>query len=268
VGLIAVVSLVVVAAAAVGVGWAVGSGEPTGPASTTTATAVVRTAVVASDRAGSFHYVAVYAASSGKQTTIGAAGVSSGTQRITVDDATLGTERFSLLLVGAVVYFRGNAAAVAGQLGITSASAAATQANRWISLHRSDAPYDSLEEGITSSSALSQVVITPQKATATTAPDGRPIWRVTGDIPAQQGQSGGGSAGLDVDRSTRLPRSYVSTSSGSQKERSTFTFSQWGRTVTVSAPSGAVPFSTIASGATGGGGTAGGGSGSSPSFST
>jgi hypothetical protein len=259
---VAVLAALVLAGAAIGVGVAAaGSGTSPSP-STGTARTLLHQAEVAAGAAGTFHYVAISEGGTSNQTTAGVAGRVSGTQDITADSSAFGTERFSLRLVNDVVYFKGNTAAVEDQLGVSSAAAAAAHAQRWIAVQRSDAPYAALAAGMTADSALGQIAIAARTTTAI-GNGGARIWRIAGGIPDQQGQSVSGRAHLDLDGTTKLPLSYVSTeSSGGQQNHSTFTFSHWGATVSVPIPPDTVPFSSVSSS------TNSGGPGGGPSFST
>jgi hypothetical protein len=264
---VAVICVVALGAAAVAVGVAVAPGPSStgtsGTSSGTAATRLLSQAVAATAAAGTFHYVAVSQGGNTNQTTVGAAGRASGSQRITFDSSAFGTERFSLVFVGGVVYFRGNAASIQDQLAVTSHTTAAAHAGRWIAVRHSDTPYAALAEGITARSALTQIVIRPHSIAAVHSADGRHIWRLSGDLPPQQGQGGAvtGTAHLDIAAATKLPLSYASTtSSGGQQGTSGFTFSRWGGPVTVTAPSSPVPYSSIALGSGAGGPT--------PTFST
>lgn len=263
VAVVAVICVVALGAAGVAVGVAAspGSSGPTQASSSNAATRLLGQAVAATTAAGTFHYVAVAQGGNTNQTTVGAAGRDSGTQRITFDSAAFGTEHFSLVLVSGVVYFEGNAAAIQDQLAVTSRAAAAAHAGRWIALQHSDRPYAALAEGITARSALTQIVIRPHTVSAVRSADGRRIWRLSGGLPPVQGQAVQGTAHLDIAATTKLPLSYASTTStGGEQGTSGFTFSRWGSPVTVTAPSSSIPYSSISpSSGTGGSG---------PTFST
>ncbi len=242
VAVVAVVSVLALGAAAVATGAAVSSNSSSPASAVNTANTILSQAVAATRRAGTFHYVAKSQGGNTNQTTVGVAGRDSGRQQITVHSAAFGIERFSLVLVDGVVYFRGNAASLQDQLSVTSAATAASHAQRWISVQRSDGPYAALAAGITAGSALSEITIDPQHA-AQVRTAGRQLWRLTGSLGSQAGQTASGSARLDVGGRTKLPASYSATaSSGGQQARSGFTFSHWGTTVTVAAPPGSVPY--------------------------
>jgi len=241
---LAVLIGLVLLVAGAGAGVLVSQSSPSN--STSTANTVLDESVAAAKQADSFEYVAITQGGSSSQSTVGTAQRSSGLQDITVDNPAYGTEKFSLVLVDGVVYFRGNAAALEDQLGVPSTSNPQGYANQWIAIRSSDSPYAALEAGITTDSNLSQVLITPHSATQVTGANGNHIWRLTGALPSEGGGGSGGTAQLDVAGESKLPLSYSSTqNSGGEQLKSNFTFAHWGKKVTVSAPDGSIAFSSL-----------------------
>ncbi len=111
------------------------------------------------------------------QKTIGDAGPDSGRQ-----DITDGAQRFTVLVIGSACYFKGNAAALTGNLGLSSTVAAA-HAGQWISLAKTDGPYASVYAAVTAPSAMADnVTVVPQNVSSTTRVDGRNVQTVSGAI--------------------------------------------------------------------------------------
>lgn len=192
--------------------------------------------------AAGFHYVN---ASNGPdpETITGDAGVSGGRQDITFT-ASYGMEKFTLLLVSGTVYFEGNTAAVEDQLGVATADAAKLQ-NAWVSVASGDGPYGVLQPGITVADQAEELQFVPSSTTQVTTTDGTAATRILGSIPASNGNPAS-MAQLDVAPASNIPLGYSSTFTVSGASvTSTTTFSQWGTAPTVSAPSGAVAWSSL-----------------------
>ncbi len=256
---VVVIAVLVLAAAAAGVGVIVagGSGSTVTPLPSSTPSAattrLLRTAVASARSAGSFHYVATSSATGPhgySQKTVGDAGVDSGRQDIVV-----GAQKFTVLVVGAACYLKGNAAALTANLGL-SASAASSHVGQWISLARTDAPYAAVYAAVTASSALTDnITITPKNQLPTARLGGRPVLTITGTIAPIEigGQSIApkGTATLAVRAtSPHLPVRY--TERGTQdrvRTVSTVTFSRWAEAVAITAPTGAVPYASLGVGA-------------------
>jgi hypothetical protein len=240
------------------------SGSPTAVPGTTAGAAEARALyqqAVASTRASpGFHYVAV---SSGvfPQTIVGDAGQSGGRQTITFD-ANYGSEQFTLLLVGTTVYFQGNVPAIEDQLGVSAASATSVE-GKWVSVVRGNGPYTVLQPGITTGSqATLTLALTPESSTSVTDRGGVPATRISGIVPATSNLPAG-TGSLDIAPRTDLPIIDTSTISGGAVVL-TFTtnFSAWGTAPSVSAPTGAIAWSSLKTavppGGYGSGGTAAG----------
>ena len=237
VGLVLAVVLVV-AVVATGVVLLVNPGGSSGPAA---AKAAVSRALAAAKRAGSFHYVSESSGANVNQTIVGDAGVATGHQYITLGK---GQGHFTLVLVGRTVYFKGDAAAVSSQLGVTAASAGSV-AGRWVAVTAGDAPYSTLEPGITVASALSQIAFTARRVSSATL-DGHAVKRIDGSVPSTPGTNASATAALYVDQATGLPlRFEEQVTSGTTHQGFTITFSHWREHVAETAPSGAVPYSSL-----------------------
>lgn len=203
------------------------------------ARALYRQSLAAANASAGFHYLAVTTGDSSNQKFVGDAGQAAGTQVITLD-STYGSEQFTLVLAGGTVYFQGNGPALRDQLGVPAASAPGL-VGRWISVSSGDGPYGVIAPGITVADQVQETVLVPTSTQATS--DGSV--RIAGTVPALQGGTGG-TAHLDVAAGSHLPTSYVvSISGGGTTTTSTATFSKWGTAPTVTAPAGAVAWSTL-----------------------
>jgi hypothetical protein len=214
------------------------------------ASRILRTALAAAKRVGTFHYVATSSVTGPQgytQKTLGEAGTDSGRQVIT-----LGAQRFVVLVVGSACYLKGNAAALTANLGLPS-SIASAHVGQWISLTRTDAPYASVYAAVTASSALADnITITPRDQLPDTRIDGRSVRIITGAIaplPGAGGQSQTpkGTATLAVRTGvSHLPVRYTERGTfDKQKSVSAVTFTGWGDAVNVTAPSGAVTYASL-----------------------
>ncbi len=240
------------------------SAPATTPARVAQAAALYQQAVRATQAAIGFHYVSDVGGPQTQQ-IIGDAGPSGGTQVIT-DNSTFGAEQFTLLLVGGMVYFQGNAPALRDQLGVPAASAPAL-AGKWVSVATPDGPYRVVAPGITTADQALELSLVPTSTSSVTLA-GAPATRIEGALPPQQGLSGS-RAHLDVDPISHHPLTYVTAASVSGANvTSTTTFTAWGTAPTVTAPAGAVAWSTLGASAPPGGYGNGGSTPGSPSTST
>ncbi len=189
-----------------------------------------------------FAYVSV---STGVQseTIAGVAGQAAGRQDITFNSS-YGSEHFTLLLVGATVYFQGNAPAVEDQLGVAAANAPKV-AGKWVSVVSGNGPYarsadaSGLEPGITVADQAQEMPLMPT-GLAPVSTTGAPATRILGSVRDQAGNLH--PAHLDLVTASAIPVSYVAGFTGGT---STTTYSQWGTAPSVSTPSGAVAWSSL-----------------------
>jgi hypothetical protein len=206
--------------------------------STSRASALYQRALSTTRGAAGFKYVSVSTGTL-NETIAGVAGQLGGRQDITFDSS-YGSERFTLLLSGATVYFQGNTPAIEDQLGVVPASAPKL-AGKWVSVVSGNGPYGVLQPGITTADQAQQMPLVPTSTTRVTASDGTAVTRILGTIPAQPG-----SAHLDLTTGSGTPLSYVNRSTfNGTTATTTTTYSEWGTAPSVSAPSGAVAWSTL-----------------------
>jgi hypothetical protein len=256
---------VVMVLALVGGGFAVFGGSTStststsAPTATTAPTAqgtssagqLLQAALAAARRSGSFHYVSVSSSTGpqgGTQRTVGDAGPDGGRQVITD-----GNQRFTVVVTGTSCYIEGNAAALTANLGL-SATTAAAHAGRWISLAPADPPYAAVYAAVTASSALADnITMTARQERPVTTAGRRRIRTVVGVITpvhvAGQTIAIKGTATLAVAVASHLPIRYAQRGTvDRQRTTSELTFSRWGERVTVTAPTGAVPYSSLPTG--------------------
>ena len=207
---------------------------------------LVRAALKSTIDGGSFHYVSQFTSQGVTQTTDGDAGRASGKQVITI-----GSDTFTVLVVGSACYFQGNARQLVDQLGLPAPLAAA-HAGQWISLAPGDAPYPSVYVAVTTRSALdANITFAPRRESGTSRRAGYRVLGVTGPMTnvTVNGQSHRqrGTADLYITTSRpHLPVQY--TEKGKiDKVASTLvmTFSRWGEAVSVTAPTGAVSYASL-----------------------
>ena len=235
---------------------------PTNPTAAQ-AGALYQQALVTTRGSAGFHYVAV-SAGPATQNIVGDAGRNGGRQVIAFD-STYGTEQFTLVLVSGTVYFEGNVPALEDQLGVPAAKAPSLQ-DKWVSVSLRDGPYNILEPGITAADQAQEMALVPASTTPVMTAGGTAATRILGTIPSQQGAPVA-TAHLDIAPASHLPIAYVSTVTvGGVAVTSTTTFSGWGTAPSVSAPSGAIAWSTVgASPPPGGYGSGGANAAPSPS---
>lgn len=210
--------------------------------------------------ANGFAYVSV---SSGPQseTIAGVAGQLGGRQVITFHSS-YGAEHFTLLLVGATVYFQGNMPAIEDQLGVVAADASKL-IGKWVSVVSGNGPYTVLQPGITVADQAREMLLIPTRSAPVTTTDA-PATRIVGSVLDQAGNSH--VAHLDLVTASAIPLSYVAgfpTTNGSEGTTTT-TYSQWGTAPSVSAPTGAVSWSSLVTSTPPGGYGSGGASSAAP----
>jgi hypothetical protein len=225
-----------------------GGGSPT-PIPTTpadpaagAASALYQNTLATMSAATGFHYT-LTATGPDSETFIGDAEQAGGHQSITFN-ASYGAEHFNLVLVGGTVYFQGNVPALEDQLGVAAAKAPAL-VNKWVSVVAGNGPYSVLQPGITTADQRTEVPMVPAASGPATTASGTAVTRITGTIPAQDGVPAA-TVLFDVLPGSNIPVDYQSTLSANGVVQTTsVTFTQWGTAVAVTAPSGAVAWSTL-----------------------
>ncbi len=241
------------------------STSPTPGPATTQARTAYRQMLSAAEASSGYHYVSASSflgQSVSRESMIGDAGRNDGTQVITLS-STYGTEQFTLRLTGdGSVYFQGNTPALEDQIGVV-ASAAPALVGKWVLVTVGDGPYQQLEAGITVASHLQGDELTPSSLASVATASGT-AERISGSVEQNGTVIQGASAHFDVATTSKLPQTYVE-SDPSLGLSTTDSFSKWGSAPTVSAPSGAVAWSSLHTQAPPGGYGNGGAQGGTPS---
>jgi hypothetical protein len=168
----------------------------------------------------------------------GDAGPNEGQQTLTE-----GAQSATVIYVDRVAYVRATSASLA-QSTLGDAVSGTAAVGRWVSVTSSDRDYAAVSGGLTLSSALGQLLDWPNQLAMgrPTTVDGQQVVPITGEVRL----SGGGPtvrATLDVTRTARpLPLEMNATSAATSE---TVIFSHWGDPVTITAPSGAQPVTSL-----------------------
>src|ERR1700682_2689621 len=137
-------------------------GKLTPHPSTSRASALYQRALSTIGGAAGFTYVSESTGTL-SETIAGVAGQLGGRQDITFNSS-YGSEHFTLLLVGATVYFQGNTPAIEDQLGVAAAGAPAL-AGKWVSVVTGNGPYGVLQLGITAGDQAQLMLLVPTSTT-------------------------------------------------------------------------------------------------------
>jgi hypothetical protein len=210
-------------------------------------------------KAGSFHYVDHqefgFGSTTGPQTETGDVALDKGVQFIS---GVLGDSE--TIVVGTAAYVKGNAAAL--EVGLLWPKSKATKyANRWISFTRKDQPYDSVIEFVVTRTFWNDA----NRASAESLPqrpasvgnestlNGQQVDSVTSsihDIVKSTNSSFIGISRIYFDPKSSLPVVVTDSTSGTEagsptSQQDVAAFTKWGEAVDVTAPTGAVAFSTL-----------------------
>jgi len=196
-------------------------------------------ALAAAEVTGSVHVDMT--SSSGSGSTVYSTDVSSsaGRQVITIT----GGGKATVLDVAGVGYVSGNAAALVGFFGFPAA-ASARLAGRWVSFRSGQPYYQQVVDAVTLGSAMGVVTLSGRLTSkGVRSVGGQPAVAVLGTAPGVPGVPAHTKATLYVATTGRLlPVSYAE-ASGSI--RLSAVFSRWGEKVSVAAPRGAVPVTSV-----------------------
>jgi hypothetical protein len=237
--------VVLVAAAVTAIAVTTTSGSSSPPSVTggaVQAELLVRASLASAEAAGTFHYVSTSTTAGVTQTTVGDAAPDRGRQAITIGD-----HSFAVIVVGTAAYFKGDAATLQAELGLDSLVAQA-HAGQWISLAPSDNPYQSVYAAVTTKSALDDTVTIAGKSVLSDVTVGRvTVIPVRGLLTPVEQTPVTGTARLDVGSGrAHLPVRFTASGSvNNQQTTVSVTFGRWGEAVPVSAPAGAVPYSSL-----------------------
>jgi len=203
---------------------------------------ILSAATTAANKAGSAHYVLTAVQGKQTQTITGDAAQSQGRQSVVQ-----GSQNIQVIYVGGIAYVQGNAAGLTSAMGIT-ATVAKTYADKWIAVHSSDSLYKSIVSAVTLAGTLEQLDPSGTLAiTGVTTVGGLQAIGVKGGLPGtpQSGVTGSTTLFVATSKPT-VPLKFSGTASqGSQHVHDTGIFTDWGKALDLSAPAGAVAFSTL-----------------------
>lgn len=205
--------------------------------------ALLRSSVAAANQTGSVHFVE--SVTTGQQVSTLEGNLSApAAEEALIDDGT----QLEAELTHNVIYVRGTAASLQSALGL-SAAVSQQNAGQWISIQPTDGPFADVSSTLTLSSILG--AFTPENTATTKSKDvtlhKEQVLAFTG-IPSS-GTSPGVSAVVSLFIARHGSHEPVGGTavyaSGSTRTSDAVVFSQWGVPVTVAAPVGAHPYSSL-----------------------
>jgi len=203
---------------------------------------ILKAAATAATKAGSTHYVLTAVEGTSSQTISGDASQTEGQQSVSQ-----GSQHIRVVYVGGVAYVQGNAAGLTSAMGFAS-TVATNYANKWIAVHSTDSLFKSIVSAVTLAGTLAQLDPTGTlTVTAPTTVAGRQAVGVKGGLPGTPQQGVTGNTTLFVAASDpTVPLQFSGTAAqGSQHVVDKGTFSNWGKALNLTAPTGAVLFSSV-----------------------
>jgi hypothetical protein len=194
----------------------------------------INAAVSASDTA---HFTDTTKIGSQTEIIVGSAGASSADETLLVNNQV----SLRILKINGVIYLKdSSASALEGVLGISKAKAP-TYTTTWISVTSSDKPYSNLSGATTLVSELHGFLPTAKGTSST-------VLGPTTVLTQKTNLSGSNkrTSNLTIITASAHPISGIITVTGSSgTESKSVTFSQWGKPISPTAPSGAVSLSSI-----------------------
>jgi hypothetical protein len=203
---------------------------------------ILKAATTAATKAGSTHYVLSAVEGTSSQTISGDASQTEGQQLVAQ-----GSQHIQVVYVGGVAYVQGNAAGLTSAMGF-AAAVATSYANKWIAVHSTDSLFKSIVSAVTLAGTLAQLDPTGTlTVTAPTTVAGRQAVGVKGGLPGTPQSGVTGSTTLFVAASDpTVPLKFSGTAAqGTQHVVDKGTFTNWGKALKLSAPAGAVPYSSV-----------------------
>jgi hypothetical protein len=203
---------------------------------------ILSAATTAAKKAGSAHYVLSAAQGKQSQTISGDASPTEGRQMVVQ-----ATQQIEVIYVGGVAYVRGDSGGLASAMGF-AASVAQSYANKWIAVHSTDSLFKSIVSAVTLAGTLAQLNPTGQLSlTSATTVAGQTAVGVKGGLPGtpQAGVTGSTTLYVAASKPT-VPLKFAGTASeGSNHVVDKGTFTNWGKPLHLSAPAGAVAYSSV-----------------------
>lgn len=204
------------------------------------ASEVLALAQAAAQKEGSFHFVDQTGTGKNEQRLVGDSAAESGEQVVSGPNGLL-----EVRLVDSVIYVTGSDAVIGEALKLTDADAA-KYAGKWISLQKSDAPYETVAKALDPSAELTPYTpVGNLKVGNLSTLRGRSVLAISGAASEEAGASS--IATLYV--STSAPYVPVGGSlvgTGAQNgDSEVVAFTAWGERVRPTVPTGATPYSSI-----------------------
>jgi hypothetical protein len=217
------------------------SGPTAGGLSGESANQVISVAQAAIAQAGTFHFADVTGSGSKAQTLSGEAGKGDAEQSLIDPDGDL-----FVRLVGSAIYLRGSADVLVSALGLSS-TVAAQYSGKWIKIASKDIPYQTIAKTLLPESEVTPYI--PVSGLTVGSPrvlGGHDVVPVSGKSESSNGNSA--VATIYVSTSAPyLPLDGTLKGTGSEKNDSEEATFKWSGKVAVTAPPGAVAYSSLTS---------------------
>jgi hypothetical protein len=225
--------------------------------SPTEANSALYAAAVAS---GSFHYTDVSSGTTGGQAVkavqTGDVGRAEGVQYMTSD---LGD--YEVIVDGSMAYMKPNLTMLENTFGY-SPSEAAPYVNRWISFKPADSPYTAVAADVTTDTTWNDPSVsptdglpqTPESVTGPSTLNGESVQSVQYSLRGTSKAANASYSGTETiffsANDPHLPSYLAENLSGTANQQSSaetvkVTFSRWGQSINVAAPTGSIPYSTL-----------------------
>ena len=161
-----------------------------------------------------------------------------------------GSDPLEVLLVGHTIYLQASAQILQSALDLP-AEAAAAESGKWISMQSGDSAFATLADELTVTSELNTYVPASHlKVGKEIKVAGHKVIPITGQpsAAAANGATSGSAALLVSPKSPYLPvgGTLILSKTGSSELKEVAIFGEWGKSVSLSAPTGAVSFDSLA----------------------
>ena len=204
------------------------------------ASEVIALAQAAAQKEGSFHFIDQTGSGKNEQRLVGDSASASGEQEVSGPNGQLDAR-----LVDSVIYVTGSEAVIGAALKLTDAEAA-KYAGKWISLQKTDAPYETVAKALAPSAELTPYTPVGNLTVGSVSTlRGRSVLAVSGAAS----EAAGANATATLYVSTTAPYVPVGGSlvgTGAQKgDSEVVAFTAWGERVRPPAPTTATPYSSL-----------------------
>ena len=218
-------------------------------AATSSAQSQVTAALAAANSQKTVHYVATSTYSTRSIVITGDVSATEGQQQVVLHYGK-NVGHMTNLLVGSAVYFKGDAYGLTAYLGLPS-SLAPTYAGKWISVTSSSQGYSSIAQSLTLSSAVDQISIKGPYKQASVSTGGQKATALVGLTSSLSTGKKVGPATLFLTQATTpLPIRFVGIGHQSKgTAHGQVSHSNWNEPLNFTAPTGAIPASSISAAA-------------------